>query len=138
MLFYEIKVVYQRQTGEDNPANVKESYLVEGLTPADVEKRLIEQIQPFIMGDLEVPSCTKKQFQEIVTSPEADKWYKGRVELITIEDSGKETRKTVSILVQATTAMHAMKNLTQAVSGYDCEIVSVARTAYMDVIRAIN
>ncbi len=136
MLFYEIKVVYQRQTGEDNPANVKESYLVEG--PADVEKRLIEQIQPFIMGDLEVPSCTKRQYFEIITSPEADKWYKGRVELITIEDSGKETRRTVTVLVQATTAMHAMKNLTQAMSGYDCEIISVARTAYMDVIRAVN
>ena len=138
MLFYEIKVVYQRQTGEDNPANVKESYLVEGLTPADVEKRLIEQIQPFIMGDLEVPSCTKRQYFEIITSPEADKWYKGRVELITIEDSGKETRRTVTVLVQATTAMHAMKNLTQAMSGYDSEIISVARTAYMDVIRAVN
>ena len=128
MLFYEIKVVYQRQTGEDNPANVKESYLVEGLTPAE----------PFIMGDLEVPSCTKRQYFEIITSPEADKWYKGRVELITIEDSGKETRRTVTVLVQATTAMHAMKNLTQAMSGYDCEIISVARTAYMDVIRAVN
>ena len=138
MLFYEIKVVYQRQTGEENPANVKESYLVEGLTPADVEKRLIEQIQPFIMGDLEVPSCTKRQYFEIITSPEADKWYKGRVELITIEDSGKETRRTVTVLVQATTAMHAMKNLTQAMSGYDSEIISVARTAYMDVIRAVN
>ncbi len=138
MLLYEIKVTYQRQTGEDNPGNVKETYIVEGLTPADVEKRLIEQIKPLIFGDFEVPSCTKKQFFEIVTSPEADKWYKGRVELITIEDSGKETRKTVTILVQATTAMHAMKNLTQAVNGYDCEIVSVARTPILEVIRAIN
>lgn len=138
MLFYEIKVNYQRQTGEDNPGNVKETYLVEGLTPADVEKRLMEQIQPLIFGDFEMPSCTKKQFFEIITSPEADKWYKGRVELITIEDSGKETRKTVTVLVQATTAMHAMKNLSQAMNGYDCEIVSVARTPILEVIRAIN
>lgn len=138
MLFYEIKVNYQRQTGEDNPGNVKETYLVEGLTPADVEKRLMEQIQPLIFGDFEMPSCTKKQFFEIITSPEADKWYKGRVELITIEDSGKETRRTVTVLVQATTAMHAMKNLTQAMNGYDCEIVSVARTPILEVIRAVN
>ena len=41
MLFYEIKVNYQRQTGEDNPSNVKETYLVEGFTPADVEQRLM-------------------------------------------------------------------------------------------------
>ena len=138
MLFYEIKVNYQRQTGEDNPGNVKETYLVEGLTPADVEKRLMEQIKPFVFGDLEMPSCTKKQFFEIISSPEADKWYKGRVELITIEDSGKETRHTVSVLVQASTAMHAMKNLTQAMNGYDCEVVSVARTPILEVIRAIN
>ncbi|MBR2168091.1 MAG: DUF4494 family protein [Paludibacteraceae bacterium] len=138
MLFYEIKVNYQRQTGEDNPGNVKETYLVEGLTPADVEKRLLEHIKPFIFGDFEMPSCTKKQYFEMVTSPEADKWYKGRVELITIEDSGKETRKTVSLLVQATTAAHAMKNLTQAVNGYDCEIVSIARTPIMEVIRAVD
>ncbi len=138
MLFYEIKVVYQRQTGEDNPGNVKETYLVEGLTPADVEKRLLEQIKPLIFGDFEMPSCTKKQFFEIITSPEADKWYKGRVELITVEDSGKESRRTVTVLVQATTAAHAMKNLSQAMNGYDCEIVSVARTPILEVIRAVN
>ena len=58
--------------------------------------------------------------------------------MITVEDDGKEKRHTVSILVQATTAAHAMKNLTQAVNSYDCEIVSIARTPYMEVIRAIN
>ena len=50
MLFYEIKVNYQRQTGEDNPSNVKETYLVEGFTPADVEQRLMEEIKPLIFG----------------------------------------------------------------------------------------
>ncbi|MBO4666036.1 MAG: DUF4494 family protein, partial [Paludibacteraceae bacterium] len=75
MLFYEIKVNYQRQTGEDNPGNVKEVYLVEGLTPADVENRLMAHIKPLIFGELEVPSCTKKQFFEIVPSAEGDKWY---------------------------------------------------------------
>ena len=28
MIFYEIKISYTRQTGEDNPAGVKETYMV--------------------------------------------------------------------------------------------------------------
>ncbi len=138
MLFYEVKVTYQRQTGEDNPGNVRETYLVEGLTPSDVEARLMEYIKPYIMSDLEMPSCTKKQFMEIISSPEGDKWYKGRVELITVEDNGKETRKAVSVLVQATNITWALKNLTNAMSGYDCEVVSITRSPIMEVLRAVN
>ena len=41
MIFYELKISYTRQTGEDNPKAVKETYLVEGLTAADVEERLL-------------------------------------------------------------------------------------------------
>ena len=48
---YEIKVNYLRQTGEDNPGTVKETYLVDGATPSDAEKRLMDEIKPFIFGD---------------------------------------------------------------------------------------
>lgn len=138
MLFYEIRVNYQRQTGEDNPGNVKETYLVEGLTPSDVEQRLMEHIKPLVFGELEVPSCTKKQFLEIINSPEGDKWYRGRVELITIEDNGKETRKAVSVLVCASNITWAMKNLSEAMNGYDCEIISVTKSPILEVLRAVN
>lgn len=138
MLFYEVKVNYQRQTGEDNPGNVKEVYLVEGLTPADVEDRLMEHIKPLIFGDMEVPSCTKKQFFEIIPSAEGDKWYRGRVELITIEDNGKETRKAVSVLVCASSITWALKNLSEAMNGYDCEIISIVKSPIMEVLRAVN
>jgi len=138
MLLYEVRVSYQRQTGEDNPGNVKEVYIVEGLTPADVEKRLVEHIKPLVFGELEVPSCTKKQFFEILPSAEGDKWYKGRVELITIEDNGKESRKAVSVLVCASNINWAFKNLSEAMNGYDCEIVSVTKTKIMEVLRAVD
>ena len=137
MLLYEIKISYQRQTGEDNPGNVKETYLVEGFSPSDVEERLMDHVKPLIFGnDYELPSCTKKQFFEIISSAEGDKWYKGRVELITIEDNGKETRKAVSVLVCASNINWAFKNLSEAMNGYDCEIISVARTPIVEVLRA--
>lgn len=138
MLFYEIKVNYQRQTGENNPSNVKETYLVEGLNCADVEGRLIEDIKPFIGGDFEVPSCKKAQFYDLITSPEGDFWFKARVELITVEDSGKETRKKVSILIQAANITEALKNVQSHLSSLDCEVVSIMRSPIMDVYRATN
>ncbi|MBQ0118986.1 MAG: DUF4494 domain-containing protein [Bacteroidales bacterium] len=138
MLFYEIKVNYERQTGENNPGGVKETYLVQGFTPTDVEQRLMEEIKPYIMGDVEVPSCKKVQFYDIVNSDEGDVWYKARVEMITVEDSGKETRKKVSILVQASTIQQAMKNLTTYLNTLDCEIVSITRSPILEVIHAVK
>lgn len=138
MLFYEIKVHYQRQTGEDNPGAVKETYLVEGLTCADVESRLLEEIKPLIFGDCEVVSCKKAQFYDMLTSPEASNWYKARVELITVEDNGKETRKAVTILVQATTMEFAFKNLKEKMSNLDYEVISLQKSPILEVFRAVD
>jgi hypothetical protein len=93
MIFYELKISYTRQTGEDNPKAVKETYLVEGLTAADVEERLLGEIQKYISGEWETKSCKQVQFYDLIPNPEGDQWYKARVEMITIEDSGKEKRK---------------------------------------------
>ena len=57
MIFHELKVHYERQTGEDNPGKVKEIYLVDGAVSfADAENCLMEEITPFIFGDCEVQS----------------------------------------------------------------------------------
>ena len=137
MIFYEIKINYTRQTGEDNPAAVKETYMVEGLTCADVENRLINEIQSFISGEWEVKTCKQVQFYDLIPSPEGDRWYKARVEMITIEDSGKEKRKAVSIYVQANNVTDANKTLQQSLSNIDCEVVSITRSPILEVFRAV-
>lgn len=138
MLFYEIKVAYERQTGEDNPGKVKETYLLEGVNCADVETRLMTELKPYIFGDVEVTSCRKAQFYDLIDSPEGDRWFKGRVELITVEDNGKETRKTVSILIQASSIAHALKGLNAHLAALDCEIVSITRSPILEVYRAVK
>lgn len=137
MIFYEIKVNYERQTGEDNPGKVKETYLVEGLNCADVETRLLDQIKPFIFGDCEVVSCKKVQYFDIFPNEGGEYWYKARVEMITI-DGEKETRKTVSLLVQANMLDDAAYALKQALKSLDCEIISIAKSPVMDILRAVN
>ncbi len=139
MIYYEIKVNYTRQTGEENPSAVKETYIVEGLTCADVETRLLNEIKPFISaGECEVKSCKQIQFRELIPDPTGEYWYKARVEMITVEDNGKETRKPANIYVQASTMTEALKTLQHALNNEDCEVISLNKTAIMDVLRAIN
>lgn len=137
MLFYEIKISYTRQTGEDNPAAVKESYLVQGFTCTDVETRLLDNIQALISGEWEIKSCKQVQFRDLIPDPNAENWYKARVELITI-DGNKETRKGVYYYVQADDINAAVKTLRQALTGEDCEIISIAKSPIMDVFNAVD
>ena len=138
MIFYEIKVKYDHQVTENTKSSNKpETYLVEGITCADVEKRLMDELKPFISGEWEVKSCKLSQFYDLITNPEGDQWYKARVEMITIEDSGKEKRKAVTIYVQAGNITEANKSLHQAVSNLDCEVISITRSPILEVFRAV-
>lgn len=137
MILYEIKVAYQRQTGEDNPGKVKETYLVEGVNCADVETQLMQEIKPFIFGDCEVTSCKKVQYFDIFPNKGGEYWYKARVEMITI-DNEKEVRKAVSVLVQDSTLVEAIQSLKKYLGNYDYEIISAAKTSIMDVMHATH
>lgn len=138
MIFHEIKVNYSRQTGEDNPGKVKETYLVDGAVSfADAENCLMEEIKPFIFGDCEVMSCKRSQYFEVFPNEGGAYWYKARVEMITI-DGEKETRKNVAVLVQANMLDDAIYALKQALHSYDCEIISIAKSPIMDILHAVH
>ena len=138
MIFHEIKVNYSRQTGEDNPGKVKETYLVDGAVSfADAENCLMEEIKPFIFGDCEVQSCKRSQFFEVFPNEGGEYWYKARVEMITI-DGEKETRANKAVLVQANLLDDAVFALKQALKSYDCELISIAKTPIMDILHAVH
>ena len=137
MIFHELKVHYERQTGEDNPGKAKEIYLVQdAVSFADAERCLMEEIKPFIFGDCDVMSCKRSQFFQVFPNEGGAYWYKARVEMITI-DGEKETRKNVAVLVQANMLDDAVFALKQALGSYDCEIISVAKTQIMDILHAV-
>ena len=138
MIFHEIKVKYERQTGEDNPKGTKEVYLVDGAVSfADAENCLMDEIKPFIFGECEVQTCKRSQFFEVFPNEGGAFWYKARVEMITI-DGEKETRKNVAMLVQANMLDDAVFALKQALKSYDCELISIAKTPIMDILHAVN
>lgn len=137
MNYFEVQVVYTRQTGEDNPCAVKESYLVESLTPSNAENRVIEELKPFISGSFEVLRIIQRKFYEYIPNSEGDNWYKARVEMITIEDSGREACKGVVMYVQSVSVKDAVKALLKSLEQCDCELVSIAKTPILELYRAV-
>lgn len=137
MEFFEIKVNYTRQTGEDNPASVSETYIVQGVTPSSVEERIMEELKPFISGECDVPSIRNRKFYDIIPSGNVEDWYESKVEMIIIEDNGDEKRKAVTILVEAKSIQKAVSVLSESLHNIDCEIVSVKKSKILEVYRAV-
>lgn len=135
MNLFEIKVVYQRQTGEDNPGLVKETYVASGLTPADVQNQVMENIAPYVFGDLEVPSIRKRNFFEIVKDDNAENFYEAKVAMITV-DGDVEKRREVLMLVQANNVTGAAHTLDEHLKSYDCEVVSIVKSPVLEVLDA--
>jgi len=133
-MYFEYKIKYSRQTGEENPKKQTESYLVDGVNCAAVEKRVFEEIQPYIFGDHEILHCKKANYYDIFPHEGDDYWYRARVELTTI-DGEKEIRRIVTVLVQANTVDDAVSALKQAMKSSDMEIITIARSPIVDVFR---
>ena len=131
---YEIKVNYLRQTGEDNPGTVKETYLVDGATPSDAEKRLMDEIKPFIFGDCEVPMIRNRRFFDIFPNEGGENWYEGKVELITV-DGEIEKRRVVTVLVQDNRIDDALTALRKHLNNVDCEILAIKKSQIIDLIK---
>ena len=134
MIFHEVKAVYERLTGEDNPGKVKETYLVEAVNCADAEKQVMDEIKPFVFCDCETPQIRKRHLFDIFPG-NGYNWYEAKVDMITI-DGDKETHKAVKVLVQDDTIDGALKELHyKHLANFDCEILSIAKSPVLDILR---
>lgn len=139
MIYNEVKVTYTRQTGEDNPGKVRETYLVKSINCSDAENKTIEHIQPFVFGgELDTPQIRKRQFFDIFecSSPSSNlQWYEAKVEMIVI-DGDREARRAVTILVEDDNIGNAIEELKyNFLKEYDCEVVSIKKSPILDIIR---
>ena len=118
---------------------VTEPYLVDALSFAEAEARIIEEVTPFISGDFTVSAVKKSKISEIFRDSSGDKWYLVKVAFITIDEKTAAEKRSVSqILVQANDFANAVENFNDGMKGTlaDFEIVSVAETPIMDVFTA--
>ena len=136
MNYYQVNVSYERQTGEDNPGKVKEAYLVIAENTSDAENCVMEEIKPFVFGECETKQIKKRSFfDEFINNECNDFYYEAKVEIITIEGE-TETRRAVPILVSAGNFKDALTYLMSNMSDWDCEIISLKKTAITSILDA--
>lgn len=136
--WFETAVKYEKTADDGNIIKVTQNYLVDALSHAEAENRIIEEMKPFISGEFEVSKVARKNIREIFYDENGDKWYRSKVNFVTIdEEKGFEKRTAVTMLVQASSMKEAVDGLIKGMAGSlaDYEIHTVAETAIMDVYK---
>ena len=137
--WFEAKIQYEKVMEDGLQKKVVEQYVVDALSYAEAENRIIEEMSAYISGEYEVKDLKKAPYKEIFfddQDPQADRYYKAKLEFITIDErTEKEKRSRVTYLVQASDLHRAMKNVDEVMSGtmIDYEACAVDDTKIIDV-----
>ena len=136
--WFECKVTYERAGEKGLNTKVNEVYLVQGFTFTEIEKHLTKELQPQVTGEFNINKIERTKYNEMVdsNSENADKWFKCKISMITIDEvSAKEKKSSVVILVKAEDVTGAVKNLTKHMedSIMDYDLVSVNESAIVDI-----
>ena len=138
-LWFEVKIAYEKTMEDGLQKKVKETYVVDALSFTEGESRSTEQMKDYISGEFTVDDMKKAPYSEIFFDDDndaADKWYKVKVNYITIdENTEKEKRTPVYYLIQAESLKKAIINIEKQFDGtmIDFEIVAANETPIMDV-----
>ncbi|MDD7525601.1 MAG: DUF4494 domain-containing protein [Alloprevotella sp.] len=137
-LWFECKVKYQKTLENGAVKQVNEPYLVDALNFTEAERRIIEEITPYMTGIFEVSDIKRARYAEIIESSEekADRFFRAKLVFIVLDEkSGKEKKTTQNILVQAADLPDALQKLEAAMKGIamDYSIASLAETLIMDI-----
>lgn len=136
--WFECKIRYEKTMEDGSQKKVTELYVVDALSFTEAEASIIEEMSSYISGEFEVKDIKKAAYGEIFfsDSPSADRWYKTKLQFITIDDkTEKEKKSNVNYLVHGSTLPGALKSIDEVMGGtmIDYVIASIAETQIMDV-----
>ena len=134
-------VRFQKKMENGTTKRVTESYLVDALSFAEAEARIIKEVTPYISGEVNVSAVKKSNVQEIfrdkVQYECEKKWYKAKVAFITLdENTNSEKRTTAVYMVQAPDFHNALENFIEGMmkeTMADFVIVGIEETSILDV-----
>ena len=134
--WYECRVKFEKTLENGTQKKVTEAYLVDAMSFTEAENRIIEEMKPYISGEFEVTAVKKNRISELFIDPMGDKWYRAKVNFITLDEkSGAEKRTASAMLIQAKDFETAVINLKEGMKGTmsDWEINTLSETTLMDV-----
>ena len=136
--WFECKIRYEKTAEEGKIVKVNETYLVDALSFTEAEARIIEQMKPFISGEFTVVAIKRAKINEMFFNENGDKWYRAKVNFITLdEEKGIERKIPSTMMVQANDTKEANEGIVEGMKGCmaDYVIESVTETKIMDVYK---
>ena len=139
--WFECKIRYEKTMEDGLQKKVIETYVVDALSFTEAEQRIMEEMSSYISGEFEVNDIKRAAFKEIFFSDEemADRWYKTKLQFITIDEKTEKEKKTsVYYLVEGTSLESARRNIDEVMANsmFDYVIVGVNETPVIDVFEA--
>ena len=136
--WFECKIRYEKLMENGMNKKVTEPYLVDALSFTEAEARMIEEMTPYITGEVTVSDIKRANYSELFMSDEdsADRWFKAKLIFITLDEkSGAEKKSSTQVLVQAADLRDSIKKLDEGMKGTmaDYQIGMVSETMLMDV-----
>ena len=145
MNWYQVKARLERVQDDGSQKIVSENYLVQAFSFGMAEGAIQKEIASFASGEFDIVAVARKNYSEVIESnlgnEIADKWYKCKVNLVTLnERSGKEKKTSQFFLVNANTAMAAHELVDEfmmsSVSNYEVE--QVDETKILEVFKVAS
>ena len=135
-MYYEATVKYRKTSGEGVQKVVSENYLVEGYTFTEAEANIIKEMTAYISEEFRVTNIKLTNYAEVIPSEDGDRWFKSKVTLVSYnEETGKEGKTNIYLLVQANDAKDAYENTAKSMQTTmgDWVIPSVSETKIVEV-----
>ncbi|WP_313114953.1 DUF4494 domain-containing protein [Aequorivita sediminis] len=134
--WYECKVKYKKthETGEQKVTT--DTYLLDAVSYTEAEARITEEMKTFTEEDFRIMNIKVANFSEVHPFENSDRWFKSKVSLVALdEESGKEKKTNIYLLVQANNIKEAFDNTTKAMEQTmgDYNIPAITESAIVDV-----
>ena len=120
---------------------VTDLYLVDAISFAEAEARIIKEVTPYICGEFTVSAVIKSNVQEIYRKKREydceQKWYRAKVAFITLDENTMSEKRTTAVyMVQAPDFHNALENFVEGMKKEtmaDFVIVGIEETSILDV-----
>ena len=137
-IWFEAKIRYEKMMEDGCLKKVTETYVIDALSFGEAEKRILEEMASYVIGEVEVCALKITPYKEIffADSDMADRWYVAKLAFITIDEKTNKEKKTrVCYLVNAGNFYAAIKNIGEVMAGtmIDYDTLNVSETQILDV-----
>ncbi|MUP47440.1 DUF4494 domain-containing protein [Gramella sp. BOM4] len=134
--WYECKVKYRKtlDSGEQKPTT--ETYLLDAVSYTEAEARISEEMKTLTSEEFMITNIKVANLSEVHPFENSDRWFKCKVTLIAYDDeSGKEKKSNLYMLIQANDVKEAFDNTNQAMQNTmgEFSIPAITESPILDV-----